>query len=279
MQNISIVLITYKSEKVIFNFIKKIPKDIKTIIIENSNNIKMKEEIEENYRNISVYIKENDGVSSSLNFASQKINTEYFLQISPDIEFNFDDLETFLVLAQKLNNKFASIGPRFADVKEKSHKQIDNKKEYESINSIHGSCMFINKNNFDYIGGFDDNFFLFFEETDFCYRGKKKGYLSYQTNRILVRSLGRSIDITDEKIEKKISNLLLWHFIWSKYYFTKKKYGSYLSILIFTPLLVRINLKIIFSRIVNNKKNLIKYKTRLNGLLTSIKGIKSYLRI
>ena len=279
MQNISIVLITYKSEKVIFNFIKKIPKDIKTIIIENSNNIKMKEEIEENYKNISVYIKENNGVSSSLNFASQKINTEYFLQISPDIEFNFDDLETFLVLAQKLNNKFASIGPRFADVKEKSHKQIDNKKEYESINSIHGSCMFINKNNFDYIGGFDDNFFLFFEETDFCHRGKKKGYLSYQTNRILVRSLGRSIDITDEKIEKKISNLLLWHFIWSKYYFTKKKYGSYLSILIFTPLLVRINLKIIFSRIVNNKKNLIKYKTRLNGLLTSIKGIKSYLRI
>ena len=279
MQNVSIVLITYKSEKVIFDFIKKIPKEIKTIIIENSNNNIMKQEIEKNYNNISVYIKENNGVSSSLNFASQIIKTDYFLQISPDIEFDFNDLNIFLDLAKKLDNKFASIGPRFINVKEKSHKQIDDKTEYQSINSIHGSCMFINKINFDYIGGFDDNFFLFFEETEYCYRGKKNGYPSYQTNKSLVKSLGRSVDINDKTIEKNISSLLVWHFIWSKYYFSKKKYGKLLSILIFTPLLVRTNIKIIFYYVLNNQANLKKYKTRLSGLLASIKGKKSYLRV
>ena len=123
MQKISLILITYKSENIIFDFIKKIPKEIKTIIIENSNNIMMKEEIEKKYENIDVYIKENNGVSSSLNFATTKINTEYFLQISPDIDFNFNDLKIFLNLAEKLNNRFAAIGPRFKDVNEKGHKQ------------------------------------------------------------------------------------------------------------------------------------------------------------
>ena len=34
--------------------------------------------------------------------------------------------------------------------------------------------MFINKQCFEEIGKFDDNFFLYFEETDYCYRAKKK---------------------------------------------------------------------------------------------------------
>jgi N-acetylglucosaminyl-diphospho-decaprenol L-rhamnosyltransferase len=279
MQKISIVLITYKSEKIIFEFIKKIPKEIKTIIIENSNNKKMKEEIENKYEHISVYIEENNGVSSSLNFAATKISTEYFLQISPDIDFNFNDLKIFLDLAEKLNNKFAAIGPRFTEVNKKGHKQIDENIEYNSIESIHGSCMFINKKNYNYIGGFDNNFFLFFEETEYCYRGKKKGYLSYQTNKSLVRSLGRSVDIKDKEIEKKIKDLLIWHFVWSKYYFTKVKYGNFLSLIIFMPLIIRINFKIIINWTTNNQENLKKYRKRLNGLLTSIRGEKSYLRL
>ena len=73
----TIIVITYKSEKIIYDFIKKIPKNIKTIIIENSQNNKIKENIEQNYENIRVYIKENDGVSSALNYAVEKIETKY----------------------------------------------------------------------------------------------------------------------------------------------------------------------------------------------------------
>ena len=34
--------------------------------------------------------------------------------------------------------------------------------------------MFINKEIFEEIGRFDENFFLYFEETDYCYRAKKR---------------------------------------------------------------------------------------------------------
>ena len=36
MNEITVIIITYKSEKIIYDFIKKIPSTIKTIIIENS---------------------------------------------------------------------------------------------------------------------------------------------------------------------------------------------------------------------------------------------------
>ena len=277
MNQITIIIITYKSEKIIYNFIKKIPSTIKTVIIENSQNYKLKKNIELNYKNISVYIKKNDGVSSALNFAVDKIETKYFLQISPDIEFNFKDLEVFLKYTKKLNDNFAALGPRFLEVKEKSHKQINEKIEYGKIDSIHGSCMLINKEIFEKIGKFDDNFFLYFEETEYCYRAKKKGYTSYQINLIKVKSTGRSVE-TEDEAKKKLNNILIWHFIWSKYYFSLKKRGKILSLIIFIPLLIRIILRILIYKILKNNILLNKYKYRLKGLIKSMMGKSSDLR-
>ena len=277
MMDITILIITYKSEKIIYDFIKKIPSNYKTIIIENSENYALKKDIENKYDNIKFYIKKNNGVSSSINYAVDKIETKYFLQISPDIDFNFEDLKFFLNLAENKNDKFAAIGPRFLDVKEKSHKQIDENLKFGKINSVHGSCMFINKKSFLDIGKFDENFFLYFEETEFCYRAKKKGYFSYQINESKVRSTGRSVDIEKENKEN-FSNILIWHFIWSKFYFNKKRYGIFLSIIIFIPILIRILFRIMLYRITKNYSLLDKYKIRLDGLLKSIKGEKSSLR-
>ena len=277
MNEITLILISYKSEKIIYNFIKKIPPKIKTIIVENSQNHELKKSIEQNYKNISVYIKENNGVSSALNFAVEKIETKYFLQISPDIEINFENLEIFLNYAKKLDDRFAALGPRFLNVKEKSHKQIDEKLESGKIDSIHGSCMFINKENFEKIGKFDENFFLYFEETEYCYRAKKNGYISYQINDIKAKSIGRSVE-TNNNEEKKLNNILIWHFIWSKYYFSTKKRGKLLSLTIFIPLLLRMNLRIFLYKILKNDISLEKYKYRLNGLISSMRGKNSNLR-
>ena len=274
MNEVTIIIITYKSEKIIHNFIKKIPSTIKTIIIDNSQDYELKKDIEEKYKNISVYLKENNGVSSALNYAVEKIKTKYFLQISPDLVFNFENLKIFLDFAKTKKNNFAAIGPRFLDVKLKSHKQINENLEFGKIDSIHGSCMFIDKDIFLKIGKFDENFFLYFEETEYCYRAKKKGYFSYQINDIKVITKGRSVDLENENF----SNILIWHFIWSKFYFHKKKYGKSLSLIIFLPLLVRILFKIILYTITKNEISTTKYKTRFDGLLKSIKGQKSDLR-
>ncbi len=277
MNDVTIIIITYKSENIIYDFIKKIPTSIKVIIIENSQNYELKKNIEKEYKNISIFIKENNGVSSALNFAINEIETKYFLQISPDIEFNFDDLNIFKEFAKEKKDNFAALGPRFLNVNKRSHKQISENIKFDQIDSIHGSCMFMNKDSFLNIGKFDENFFLYFEETEFCYRAKKKGYFSYQINKSKVKLKGRSVNIENQNKEN-FSNILIWHFIWSKYYFMKKKYGKIISIFIFIPLIFRILIKIIFYKILKNEKLLEKYKFRFDGLLKSIQGKKSYLR-
>ena len=158
-KKITIILIAYKSEKLINAFVKKIPNTIKVIIIENSNNFLLKWKIEKKYKNIKVYIRKNEGVSVSINYAVKKTKTEFFLQISPDIKFDYMDLNKFIGIAKKLDNKFSALGPRFLNVNNKSHKQINKNLKIGSINSIHGSFMFINKKKFKEIGGFDNNFF------------------------------------------------------------------------------------------------------------------------
>ena len=276
MFDTTIILISYKSEKLILNFIKKLPKPIPIIIIDNSNSLLLEDVIKNEYSNLKVFVKNNDGVSSALNFAVERIKTKYFLQISPDIDFDYKDILVYLEFAKKLDNKFAAIGPRFLNVKKKSHKQISDKIEFGSIDSIHGSCMFINKECFNKIGGFDENYFLYFEETDYCYRGKKLGYKSYQINKSKVRSQGRSVDLSDDS--DKISNILNWHFIWSKFYFNKKKYGKLISLLIFLPIITRIIFRIFLNKLIKDDKQLQKYKIRYDGLINSIKGYKSSLR-
>ena len=275
---ITVVLISYKSEKKVLDFIRKKPKHIKTIVIENSNNQNLKKKIEKKYNNILVYIRENQGISSSLNYAVKKIKTEYFLQISPDIKFNFENLNYFYNEAKNLNNKFSALGPRFLNVSTKSHKQIDPKLSIGSIKAIHGSCMFINKKKYIEIDGFDENFFLYWEEIDYCKRGINKNLKCYQINKIKVKAEGRTVVINDLIKKKNLSNLLSWHFIWSKFYFYKKNYGISLSIVIFLPLLIRTLFKIVLFKIMNDKEKLEKYKYRLKGLLCSIIDKKSYLR-
>ena len=58
MDNITVVIITYKSEKKVFDLINKIPKNIKIIVIENSENHKLKEKIKNEYKNAKVVTQE-----------------------------------------------------------------------------------------------------------------------------------------------------------------------------------------------------------------------------
>ena len=56
LSNITIVLITYKSRDKVINFIKNIPKLSPIIIIDNSNDFKLKKKLIKK-KNIRVYLK------------------------------------------------------------------------------------------------------------------------------------------------------------------------------------------------------------------------------
>ena len=279
LDQITIIIVTYKSDEIIYKFINKIPKKINVIVVENSKNLKLKKKLEKKYKNTKVYLRKNQGVGSSINFGVTKTKTKYFIHLSPDLSINFSDIPIFFKYAKILNDNFCALGPRFLNTKKKGHKQIDKKLKIGKIDSIHGSYMFMNKEKFLKIGGWDGNIFLFFEETEYCYRGNLKQLYCYQINKIRAETVDTTVKIKNNQLKQNWQSLLRWHFIWSKFYVYKKKYGILISLIFFVPIIIRIFFKLTFYSIFYNKDILRKYKFRLSGLFNSIIGNKSYLRL
>ena len=101
LKKISIVLVSYNSSLKIKKFIKKIPKETKILIIDNSKDINLKK-LFRNKKNVKIFYKKNEGYSSSINFAT-KINTPYFLVVQPDVSgINKKSLITFFNYAKKI---------------------------------------------------------------------------------------------------------------------------------------------------------------------------------
>ena len=139
--------------------------------------------------------------------------------------------------------------------------------------------MFFNKKNFDLLNGFDENFFLYFEENDYCLRSYKENK-NYQVNSIIIKhNVGNSVITNNNHDKLKYANLRTWHFIWSKFYYFKKHYGFILAFFYFIPIIIRIRFRIILYAIKKDHKNIYKYKSRWSGLFYSLIGRKSFKRI
>ena len=173
-EEVTLVLISYKSRNKIKKFIKNISQNFKIIIIENSQDIKLKKDLEI-YRNIKIYLRSNNGYGAAANYAKTKIKTKYFLLCNPDLE-NIDNnvIEIFYNIAEDLYPNFLSLGPAYKD------NVINKKFNHIKKNKISGACMFLNTLSFNKLGGFDENIFLYFEEDDLCKRGNKLKLFSYQ---------------------------------------------------------------------------------------------------
>jgi len=63
----------------------------------------------------------------------------------------------------------------------------------QDVDAISGSCMMLSKKIVDRVGSFDERFFLYFEDTDYCYRVKKNGFrVVYNPNTQIIHYKGES---------------------------------------------------------------------------------------
>jgi len=279
-KDITIVLISHKSKDLVITFIKKIYEKFDIIIVDNSYDLDLKKKIKSDYPKVVLELVENKGYGAAINHANNLVKTNYFLISNPDI-VGIDEkrINKFIDVAKGLNDKFSALGPRYIEADEKSLIQSDEQLDIAEMKFISGACMFFKKETFQILGGFDENFFLYFEESDFCLRANKVNK-NYQINNIKVKhNVGSSVSINNYKEKKEIEKLRNWHFIWSKFYYYKKNYGFVYSLIYFIPTLLRVIFRIILYTLIRNSEKREKYLIRFNGLLSSIKGMKSYKRI
>ncbi len=280
LKNITFIIVTFKSEKIVYECINSLPKNSKIILIENSKNIKLKKEIEAKYDNIEIIINENIGMGASNNIGIKKSKTKYAFIINPDVKFNNDTLQKIFEASESIDD-FAILSPINSDLNYPNYKISSDNKNINnniiSVDYVDGFSMLINKEKFKEEVFFDENFFLYLENTDLCLRTKKKGQNIYIIKNSILDHLGASS--SDKLFSKENEYLRNWHWMWSKFYFNKKYYG-YLNALSKVILnLLSAMFKYVFYLILFNSHKKKIYLMRIYGLYNSMIGKKSWFRI
>ena len=180
IKDITIVIASFKSEKKIKNCLNSIDKQAKVLVIENSNNLSFKEDLEKEFSNVEcVLAGANIGYGSSNNIGLKKVKTKYALILNPDATLHSSALEKFIEVTEQIHN-FAIMAPYIQEEKDKLDILDSKNNSPVEVENVKGFAMFLNISEFKDIGFFDEIFFFHFEEIDLCKRltnHRKKIYL------------------------------------------------------------------------------------------------------
>ena len=235
-KDITIIIVSYKSEKMIIRnleIIKKFP----TIIINNSRSDKFNTLIDD-FKNIKLITPDlNLGYGRANNLGVNQSKTPYFLIVNPDILLNEKLINTLYSTFLNYNDDIGVVGPALYDSNMKrrtngsiSHvKKIRGSKLSSSINNIPednmccdflvGCCLFMKRDFFIELGGFDKDFFMYFEDNDLCDRIIKNGKTVVEVPSAKVIHLENS---SSKKNSFQNYKLAIIHKI-SEYIYLKKK--------------------------------------------------------
>ncbi len=270
-KELSIVIVTFKSELKIFDCLKAIPKNIKVIVVENSNNDFFKKDLEKKYDNVDCILAgENKGYATANNIGLSNVHTKFALVLNPDAILEKNAIKNFLETANRYDD-FWLIGPGNDQVVDLNFSNSDT----IEVENLKGFAIFFNRQKFN--GKFfDENFFLYFEEIDLCKNVKKNKGKIYLSQNILIKHEGGSSanELKKNELEKNRN----WHWMWSTFYFHKKYKGFFLALIIILPKLLSSLIKTVFYWITLNKDKRNIYYCRLSGILNSIIGKKSWYR-
>lgn len=263
---LEILIVAYNSKEILSQTLPAIANSekYKITIIDNASKDGLSEYIAQHYPNINyTYNKINQGYGRAANIGLKQSGAKYTLLLNPDVKTNEQEILALLAEAQKLENS-AIIAPCV----EKS--QISDSKE--NVSWVVGAIMLFDMAKLKKIGFFDENIFLYYEETDLCKRAIDAGYNITKCNNIYMEHLvGKS-----SQPNIKIEYLKYWHSGWSKLYYDAKHSAGINSKLKPYSLLFKYLLKKVIYYFSSNDIKKLKYNARFSGALSYIKGEKAF---
>lgn len=261
MTKVSVVILNYNSDIETLNCIDSIKKSkpgfkYEIIVVENSENKTFKKRLKNKYKDI-VYVKSsNYGYGAGNNLGVSTAKGKYILILNPDCLVKQNTLRVLASFLDK-NNMAGAVSANMIDEKGRLFSQLGSREltpirgifalsfinkifpnnrisqEYylsdkhlsdvREADAIPGSAFMFRKDVFEKAGGFDENLFLFFEESDLGKRIKKLGYKLFITPKTEVVHKWE-VDKTNVYMQKVFNK--------SRFYFFKKYYGILNALLV-----------------------------------------------
>lgn len=259
---LSIIIVSYNSSEVLIkNCLESIRKnknniDQEVIIVNNNTRDNGKQEklltISEEFFDLNLKLikaKENKGFGAGNNEGANAAIGKYLLILNADTIIENNAIRKMIDFLEK-NSKVAIVGPKLVYQNKKTQKWscgpktslwgviknnlgITQKKFWESntpteVDCVSGAALMIRKEVFEKINGFDEFFFMYFEDEDLCLRVKELGYGVYRLGNIEIVHLEGESFRKDSSGQKNMKRM----FYQSQDYFFKKHYGNLTAMLL-----------------------------------------------
>jgi GT2 family glycosyltransferase len=217
---IAIVILNWNGEKLLEQFLPSVIAYSKLADIYLADNASTDNSIEftkSKYPEIHIIQnKTNGGYAKGYNDALQYVKADLFCLLNSDVEVTKNWLEPIIHVFK--NSKAAIVQPKILDYKNKEYFEyagaaggfIDafgypycrgrifntiekDNGQYNDIKEIFwasGACMFIKKQVFEELGGFDEDYFAHQEEIDLCWRAKNNGHQIFYVGTSTIYHVG-----------------------------------------------------------------------------------------
>ena len=278
-KDITVGIVVYKSENVIFDCLNSINKLNKIIIFDNSNDVVLRNKIIKKYPNIMyVLSKSNIGYGAANNRIFKIAKTPYVFVISPDTILDKNCIDILINHSNRFIKNFSIISPA---ANEKNYgffsKKIIQKvksKNVIKVDYVKGFAMLVKISKIKSIGMFDENIFLYMEEIDLCRRLKIETENIFLIKNAKIKHLfAKSSNIGFEY--EKCRN---WHWMWSSVYCDIKNFSySYALKKYFFSIFKNLIKAFLYLLFLKFKKSKISY-LRASGIISSLTGKKSFYR-
>jgi GT2 family glycosyltransferase len=296
--HVHVVICSYFSRNKLLRIIASIDNKFKILIIDNAAEHDLKKLIEEKFLNVEYFIPNYDmGLSGSYNYALHILKKKYIFITQPDVFVNSKTIfnlyqaakkyNNFGILSSVVDNKEKILDSDIRIIKFNKRNKISNTKKNRSnivynkpegdicVDAVTCTTMFINREVIKKIGGWDNNFFMYFEDMDLSVKVRMNNLQIIKVANSIVDHSGFSSHENqyNDIFEKKRN----WHVSWSHIYFAKK-YHSFISYYKIMYLLIVPNLlKMSFYLILVNKRYKM-YFYRLYGVMAALVGLSSFYR-
>ena len=252
--NVSIVIVSFRSEEALSNLLPSIPLECEIIIVNNDSPLPKK--IKEIRNLFEIINSENKGFGSACNIGVKAATKDYVFIVNPDTVFENNTVIKLLQLSEKMPEASAFTPKIFNQKKLESFKRrsilLDKNKwlkthpsKVSEIPVMGGAAIFIKKEIFIRIGGFDERIFLYHEDDDLSLRLKNEiGPLIYCPDTSIIHIGGNSSSRSPE-----IAKLKGFHMGRSRVYAMKKHMvKNYRFKCLFLALIQLFSLQMLFSK-------------------------------
>lgn len=248
---VSVVILTFNSENQIEKCLQSVESNTKwvreVVVVDNCSSDSTIKVIKKHQSVRLIRNKKNVGFSKGVNFGVKLSRGEWVLVLNPDTVIEPDSIEKLIKCSTTLNAGIA--GGTLLKVDSTKHNSFvrrpsiftglfdftnlrkitpfdwfHNQHYYlnevyptkpKEVDAVSGALMLVSKQVFDTVGLFDENFFMYLEDVDFCIRAKQLGLKVIFCPMVKVFHVGGASSRNSDKIN---------YSAWSdsrKYYFTK----------------------------------------------------------